>query len=196
MSAVAAIILAAGLGSRFGGGAKPLALFGDRPMLAHVLAAVLGSRAHPVIVVTGHDHDAIAAACADHSVRLVHNADYRSGLAGSLKAGMRALPQDSSGALVLLADMPRVRSTTLDALIAGAQAAPDEAAFVPVFEGRRGNPVLLMRKLAPQIDALEGDRGAGPLLRGRADIREVAVDDPGIHLDADTPQALADLARR
>ena len=56
--------------------------------------------------------------------------------------------------------------------------------------------MLRMRKLAPQIDALEGDRGAGPLLRGRADIREVAVDDPGIHLDADTPQALADLARR
>lgn len=196
MSAVAAIILAAGLGSRFGGRAKPLARFGDRPMLAHVLAAVLGSRAHPIIVVTGHDHDAIAAACADHPVTLVHNADYRSGLAGSLKTGMRALPADCTGALVLLADMPLVRSATLDALIAGVEAAPDEAAFVPVFEGRRGNPVLLTRKLLPQIDALEGDRGAGPLLCGRADIREVAVDDPGIHLDADTPQALADLARR
>ncbi|MGY6646502.1 MAG: nucleotidyltransferase family protein [Salinarimonas sp.] len=196
MSGIAAIILAAGLGSRFGGGAKPLARFGDRPMLAHVLAAAQGSRSHPVIVVTGRDHDAIAAACANQVVTLVHNADYRSGLAGSLKAGMRSLPEECDGALVLLADMPLVRSATLDALIVSAQAEPDEAAFVPVFEGRRGNPVLLMRKLAPQIDALEGDRGAGPLLRGRADIREVAVDDPGIHLDADTPQALADLARR
>lgn len=195
MSGVAAIILAAGLGSRFGGGTKPLARFRDAPMLAHALAAAQGSRARPIIVVTGHDHDAIAAACADHAVMLVHNPDYRSGLAGSLKAGMRALPADCAGALVLLADMPLVRAATLDALIAGAQAAPDHAAFVPVFDERRGNPVLLTRKLLPQIKELEGDRGAGPLLRGRADIREIAVDDPGIHLDADTPDTLAKLAR-
>lgn len=195
MSGFAAIILAAGLGSRFGAGAKPLARFRDAPMLTHVLAAAQGSRARPIIVVTGHDHDAITAACVDHAVTVVHNPDYRSGLAGSLKAGMRALPEDCDGALVLLADMPLVRAATLDALIAGARAAPELAAFVPVFEARRGNPVLLMRKLLPQIEELEGDRGAGPLLRGRADIREIAVDDPGINLDADTPDALAEIAR-
>jgi molybdenum cofactor cytidylyltransferase len=193
VSGVAAIILAAGLGSRFGGGAKPLARLGDAPMLAHVLAAAQGSRAHPVIVVTGHDHVAIAAACEDQPVTLVHNADYRSGLAGSLKAGMRSLPEECDGALVLLADMPLVRSTTLDALIACRAEEPGYAAYVPLHAGQRGNPVLLTRKLAPEIEALAGDRGAGPLLRGRADIREVPVDDPGIHLDADTPQALADL---
>lgn len=195
MSGVAAIILAAGLGSRFGGGAKPLARFRDRPMLSHVLAAAQGSRAHPLIVVTGHDHEAIAAACADQAVTLVHNADYRSGLAGSLKAGMRALPEECGGAIVLLADMPLVRPATLDALIARFAQEPDCAACVPVHAGRRGNPVLLTRKLTPEIEKLDGDRGAGPLLRGRGDIVAVAVDDPGIHLDADTPQALADLGR-
>ncbi|HMB09984.1 nucleotidyltransferase family protein [Saliniramus sp.] len=195
MSGVAAIILAAGLGSRFGGEAKPLARFRGAPMLAHVLAAAQGSRARPIIVVTGHDHDAVAAACADQAVSLVYNADYRSGLAGSLKAGMRALPEDCAGALVLLADMPLVQPATLDALIAGAELEPDHAAFVPVFDERRGNPVLLTRKLLPQIEALEGDRGAGPLLRAGAGIREIPVDDPGIHLDADTPQALAKIAR-
>lgn len=195
MSGVAAIILAAGLGSRFGGGAKPLARFRDAPMLSHVLAAAQGSRARPVIVVTGHDHEAIVAACADTHAELVHNVDYRSGLAGSLKVGMRALPEDCGGALVLLADMPLVRSATLDTLIVRFMQEPDCAACVPVHAGRRGNPVLLSRRLAPEIEALRGDRGAGPLLRGRGDVVEVAVDDPGIHLDADTPQALADLGR-
>jgi len=195
VSGVAAIILAAGLGSRFGGGAKPLAQFRDAPMLSHVLAAAQGSRARAVIVVTGHDHEAIVASCADSQTELVHNPDYRSGLAGSLKVGIRALPEDCGGALVLLADMPLVRSATLDALIARFMQEPDCAACIPVHAGRRGNPVLLSRKLAPEIEALTGDRGAGPLLRGRGDVVEVAVDDPGIHLDADTPQALADLGR-
>lgn len=195
MSGVAAIILAAGLGSRFGGGPKPLARFGDTTMLAHVLATARDSRARPLMVVTGHDHDAISAACADQAVTLVHNADYRSGLAGSLKVGMHALPDECGGALILLADMPLVCPATLDALIACFSKQPDCAACVPVHAGRRGNPVLLTRKLAPEIEELSGDRGAGPLLRGRGDVMEVGVDDPGIHLDADTKQALAELGR-
>ncbi len=195
MSDIAAIVLAAGLGSRFGEGAKPLALLHGKPLLAHVLATAQASRARPVIVITGHEHDAIAALSAGQGVSAIHNADYRTGLAGSLKTGMAALPATCAGALILLADMPLVRTKTLDALIAAFEADPDCAALVPVCEGRRGNPVLLTRRLIPQIEALEGDRGAGPLLRERADIREVAVDDPGIHLDADTPQALDDLGK-
>ncbi|MCC5978217.1 MAG: nucleotidyltransferase family protein [Salinarimonas sp.] len=195
MSDIAAIVLAAGLGSRFGGGAKPLAPLRGKPMLAHVLDAAKASRAQPVIVVTGHDHNALAALCEGQGVSLVHNADYRSGLAGSLKTGMRALPATCTGALILLADMPLVRAATLDALIAAFEADPDCTALVPVCDGRRGNPVLLTRRLMPQIQMLEGDRGAGPLLRGSGEVLEVEVDDPGIHLDADTRQALDDLGK-
>ncbi len=64
------------------------------------------------------------------------------------------------------------------------------AALVPTYAGRRGNPVLLSRALAPEIAHLQGDTGAGPLLRGRADVREWPVGDVAVAQDIDTPEAL------
>ena len=93
--------------------------------------------------------------------------------------------------MVLLGDMPRVTATQIDRLADAFRSAdPAPAAVVPVVDGRRGNPVLLDRcRLGPELAALTGDHGAGPLLRGRADVLEI-VGDPGTVLDVDTPDAL------
>ncbi len=197
MSGVAAIILAAGLGSRFGGPSKPLASFRGRPMLAHVLDAVVASRTDPVIVVTGHAQEAVRRVCetADGSLRLVANPDYATGLASSLKAGFRALPDDALGAVILLADMPLVSAEAIDRLVFAFEASPQASAVIPVHQGRRGNPVLLSVRLGDAIMRLEGDRGAGPLLRDRDDIIEVPVADPAVLTDVDTPEGLAQVER-
>lgn len=197
MSGVAAIILAAGLGSRFGGGSKPLASFRGRPMLAHVLDAATASRTDPVIVVTGHAQDAVKRVCeaAGGSVRFVENSNYATGLASSLKAGFAALPDDADGAVILLADMPLVSADVIDRLVAAFEDDPQVSAIIPVNEGRRGNPVLLSTRLADAIMQLEGDRGAGQILRNRDDICEVPVADPAVLTDVDTPEALAGIER-
>lgn len=196
MSGVAAIILAAGLGSRFGGPSKPLASFRGRPMLAHVLDAALIARTDPVIVVTGHAQDAVRRVCeAAGSLRVVENPDYATGLASSLKAGFAALPDDADGAVILLADMPLVSADVIDRLVSAFEDDPQASAVIPVNEGRRGNPVLLSARLGDAIMRLEGDRGAGPLLRDRHDIVEVPVADPAVLMDVDTPEGLAQVER-
>jgi len=197
VSGVAAIILAAGLGSRFGGPSKPLASFRGRPMLAHVLDAALTARTDPVIVVTGHAQDAVKRVCetASGAVRLVDNPDYASGLASSLKAGFAALPESAAGAVILLADMPLVSADVIDRLVAAFEAAPKASAVIPVYQGRRGNPALLSARLGGAIMQLEGDRGAGPLLRDRDDIIELPVADPAVLTDVDTPEGLAQVER-
>jgi len=194
---IAAIILAAGLGSRFGGPAKPLASFRGRPMLSHVLDAALAGRTDPVMVVTGHAQDAVKRLCetVDAPLRLIASPDYASGLASSLKAGFRALPDDATGAVILLADMPLVSADVIDRLVSAFEAAPQAGAVIPVYQGRRGNPVLLSARLGDAIMRLEGDRGAGPLLRDRDDIVEVPVADPAILMDVDTPEGLARVER-
>jgi molybdenum cofactor cytidylyltransferase len=197
VSGIAAIILAAGLGSRFGGPSKPLALFRGRPMLAHALDAAAAARTDPVIVVTGHAQEAVRRVCeaAFGPVRLVENPDYASGLASSLKAGFAALPHDAAGAVILLADMPLVSADVIDRLVAAFEDDPQASAVIPVNEGRRGNPVLLSARLADAIMQLEGDRGAGQILRNRDDICEVPVADVAVLADVDTPEALAGIER-
>jgi molybdenum cofactor cytidylyltransferase len=195
VSIVAAVVLAAGRSTRMGGPNKLLLPLGGKPVVAHAVEAALASRARPVIVVTGHQAEAVTEALAGYDVPTVHNPDYATGLASSLKAGVRAVSDNADGALILLGDMPAVPPHLLDRLIEAFDARPDATAALPVREGQRGNPVLLGRTLFSAVLQLEGDEGARRLI-GRDGVVEVSVADPGIAADVDTPEAFAEVARR
>ena len=195
MGKIAAIILAAGRASRFRAQSplptKLTALWRGQPLVRHVAKAALASEARPVIVVTGFARADVVAALADLPVELIHNAEFADGLAGSLKAGIAAVPVHCAGALVLLGDMPQVRAATLDQMIA-AFTASGRSALVPVHEGQPGNPVLLGRALFGAIASLTGDQGARKLLAAQnAAVMAWPCGDPGILADIDTPDALA-----
>jgi molybdenum cofactor cytidylyltransferase len=191
VSDVAAIVLAAGLGSRFGGALKPLAEFRGKPMIRHVCEAALASQARPVLVVLGYRGGEVSQALVGLDVKTVDNSDYAQGLASSLQAGFAALPDEAGAALVLLADMPLVETATLKELMAVWRDAPETRAVIPMHGGKRGNPVLLSRALEPDIAKLTGDQGAGPLLRRLPGVIEMPCDRDSILRDFDTPEALA-----
>ncbi len=170
MSGVAAILLAAGRGTRFGKEPKLLARFGGKALVRHVAEAAVQSTADPVIVITGHRAEDVQAELTGLPVHFVYNPLFADGLSTSLKAGFSALPPEARAAIVLLGDMPFVRSELIDALIAGWQGRGEPAALVPVLNGQRGNPVVLSRALQTAIEGLSGDVGAGAILRGRPDI--------------------------
>jgi molybdenum cofactor cytidylyltransferase len=192
---VAAIVLAAGQGTRFGPEPKLLATLAGKPLVRHVADAALASRACPVIAVLGHRSEEIGAAL-PASVRRADNPDYAAGLATSLKAGFAALPSSAEAAIVLLGDMPGATAGLIDALIDAWTAAGRPAAAIPTCEGRRGNPVLLSAALAPEIRTLSGDAGAAALLRARTDVLEVPVLATAVLADVDTRDALAALRDR
>lgn len=193
MSDVAAIVLAAGLGSRFGGASKPLAAFRGKPMIRHVCEAALRSLARPVLVVLGHRSDEVAEGLDGLDVIAVACPDFAEGLSRSLQAGFAALPGEARAALILLADMPLVEGEVIDDLIAAWREAPSALAIVPTHDGKRGNPVLLSRALAPEIMALTGDQGAGPLLRRLPGVVERPSEHASVLRDIDTPEALSEL---
>lgn len=191
---IGAILLAAGLGRRFGPAPKLLAFLDGRPLVRHAAQAVLGSGLRPAVAVVGARAEAIRAALDGLGLDIVENPDPSAGLAGSLRAGLVAMPAEVDAVAVVLADMPGIRAAHLHALASAYEAAaPRPAAVVPVHGGRRGNPVLLnLRLLRPALEALEGDAGAGRLLRGREDVLEIPGE-PAHLLDVDTPEALAAL---
>jgi molybdenum cofactor cytidylyltransferase len=188
---IAAVVLAAGRSTRMGAQNKLLADIAGTPMVRRVVDAVLGSKARPVLVVTGHQAAAVAAALAGLDVTLVANPDYATGLASSLKAGIRAVPEESAGALILLGDMPRIAPGHLDRLAEAFAAAPENI-VVPTHVGRQGNPVLWPRRHFPALMHLDGDAGAKLLIAAyRGVVRKVDVGTDAIFADADTPEELA-----
>ncbi len=191
---IAALVLAAGRSSRMGVANKLTCEVDGRPMLLHAVDAALGSHCVQTMVVSGHDHDAVEALIAPHSVSIVRNPNYDLGMASSLACGLRALPRDVDAVIVMLADMPRVSAAHIDRLIATANG-KRSAIVVPERNGRRGNPVLWPRRHFADLLALTGDKGARDLIATYADeVVQVAIDDDAIFTDVDTPAALAQLS--
>ncbi len=167
-------------------GAAKLALpLGEATVLETTLAQVARAGL-PALVVLGAHAGRLRPLLKD--VPAVEAADHHRGLAHSLKAGLQAAPADWQGVLVVLGDMPFVRPETYARLTRRLAAGAE--AVRPAFGGVPGNPVGLARSLFPRLMALEGDRGAAALLPGLA-VEEVAVDDPGVLRDIDTPADLA-----
>jgi molybdenum cofactor cytidylyltransferase len=189
--ALEAVVLAAGSGSRFGGG-KLLAPYGKGVLLDGAIAAAFAAPVRSVTVVTGADAARVEAAARafNPDVRIVHAPDYAEGMGASLRTGIASLPADAAGAFVFLGDMPRVPHALPDALAQALAAGAPAAA--PVFRGRRGNPVLLGRELFPQLLELKGDEGARRALQGLGDrLALIDAPDDGVLFDVDEPKDLA-----
>src|SRR5262249_21763741 len=135
---IGAVVLAAGTSSRMGAN-KLLVEIGDKPMIRRVAETTIASSADPVIIVTGNGGDAVKAVLQDCDVQLVHNADFTCGLNTSLKHGLRALPEDCDGALIVLGDMPDVDTALIERLIAAFDPADGRAICVATRGGKRGN---------------------------------------------------------
>jgi molybdenum cofactor cytidylyltransferase len=192
---IAAIVLAAGRASRMGSN-KLIAELDGEPIVRRTVRAVLGSRARPVIVVTGHEAEAVRGVLAGLDVRIVHNPDFADGMSTSLRAGLTAAGAVDA-ALICLGDMPRLRAAHLDAVIDAYRAGEPDEIIVPTCDRKRGNPVLWPGRYFAEIAALTGDVGAKALIDRHAEqVRQVAIDDPAILVDVDTPAALAELQRR
>jgi molybdenum cofactor cytidylyltransferase len=188
---IAAIVLAAGRSTRMGAANKLLAEVGGKPMVRHAVEAALASQARPVLVVTGHQAAGVSSALSGLDATLIANPDYASGLASSLKAGIRAVPAECDGALILLGDMPLIYPGQINRLIEAFADAP-HAIVLPVHERRQGNPVLWPRRYFGELLQLEGDVGAKRLIRANPErVREVEVANDAIFADIDTPEALA-----
>ena len=190
---IACIILAAGRSSRMGPHNKLTADLGGRPVLRHTAEAAIASRARPLVVVTGHQADVVEAALAGlDDVRFVHNPDFASGMASSLKAALAALPVGLDGAIVALGDMPEVGAAHLDRMIAAFEPKEGRSIIVPVHLGRRGNPVLWDARLFDEMQAVSGDVGARQVMAAHPEsVVEIDLQTAAIHADLDTPDALA-----
>ena len=193
-SNIAAIVLAAGRSTRMGDANKLLLNLRGHPMILRTVSAVRAGKVTDIIVVTGHEAEAVTHALDGQAVTFVHNSRYAEGMSTSLKAGMAALPDDCDGVLVCLGDMPAVTGQSIAKLVDAFNPVEQRSIIVPTYQGKRGNPVLFACAFFRDMRHTEGDTGARALLSAHADaVFEVEMDDAGVLADADTPAAFAAL---
>ena len=187
---VSSIVLAAGGGTRFGGG-KLLARLGGQPLIEAVLDNLREAPVDEVIVVVGAEAERLREVCERYGVRTVENEEWEQGQSTSVLSGLRACAGDA--AVILLGDQPLIGAGAVGRLVT----AFTEGAKVVVatYGGQRRNPVLFSREVWPLLEAeLAGDEGARSVLRRYPElVVEVSCEGVGDPADVDTREDLGRL---
>ncbi len=190
---VAAIVLAAGSSRRMGGRNKLLLPFRGQPLVRHVVTTILNSQADPVLVVLGHEAEAVRAALADLPIGFTYNPRHAEGMTTSIQAGVAAAPADVLGYMICLSDLPLIETAEYDRLLEAfrkALARDPACIVVPEFQGQRGNPVLFAASYRAAILAEERLTGCRGLVRRYPEhVVRVAMPTDHILQDIDTPEA-------
>ena len=186
---IAGLILAAGTSTRMGS-PKALLEFQGETFLDRLIG-ILAQYCAPVIVVLGHQAEAIQAGLRrPGQATFVHNADYLQGQFSSLQCGLRVVPLEAEGVLFTPVDYPAVQASTVQRLVGQALAVPTPRLVIPRYQGRRGHPVCCARALIGEFLALPADSQARQVIhRHREHTCYVEVEDPGILKDVDDPEA-------
>ncbi|MBQ3276945.1 MAG: histidine phosphatase family protein [Oscillospiraceae bacterium] len=186
--ALGAVILAAGRSSRMGA-LKPLLPVPGGTILSREIGLLARAGVRRVVVVTGHEAERITAECAGPGVEFVHNGAFAStGMIDSLRLGLSALPEETEGAFVLPADAP---GFTLFTLRREMEAFASGGADVirPTAGGKPGHPLLLRRSFFPLVRDFDGREGLRGLLSRHGErVLDLALPEPGLVMDADTPE--------
>jgi molybdenum cofactor cytidylyltransferase len=187
MVKVSAILLAAGESKRMG--ASKLALsWGKETVLEHGLHVLLQSRVMEVVIVLSDRTRDLKGLLRGPRVKLVMNPHYKKGMSTSIRRGLRAVDSRSDGILIALGDQPFLKAATVNLLLRAFERGK-ETIVVPVFQGRRGHPVVFDRRYVAKLSRLEKDVGARSLLRKYPEnIVEVKTKSKGVVVDIDTWQ--------
>jgi molybdenum cofactor cytidylyltransferase len=186
----AAIVLAAGLSRRMGDVNKLLIEINGIPMIRATVSACAAVCDAPVTVVTGHQASKIEQALAGLNVRFIHNPDYASAQAGSVVAGLNAVP-DAKTTLVVLGDQPLLDRAALERLLEVHRANDQTRITIPVNGADRGNPLVIPLAMKPALLADKTNPGCRKFTRDNPDkVHRFDCQDPAYFTDLDTQEDL------
>lgn len=189
---IVGVLLAAGIGSRFGGD-KLLYRLPDGTPMAVAAAVSLRSACSDTIAVLRPHHDALASLLTAAGCKIIFCTDANEGMGHSLAAGVQAT-SDASGWVVALADMPFIATASHQAVVSRLRLGASLAASQ--YHGQRGHPVGFSRIWFDQLTAMTGDEGGKTILeKHRNDLVLCPVEDPGVLRDIDKREDLIEIFR-
>lgn len=182
---VSAILLAAGESKRMGR-PKQLMRLGQSTLVERAIDNLLDSEVSEVILVLGYEAGAVMEKVATRPVKIAINSNYHQGMSTSIVAGLDLVDSQARAVMLALADQPFVDSQTINRLME-AFGAHDKGIALPVYQSRRGHPVIFAIRYKGELLKLKGDIGGREIIdRHPDDVLEVAVDCEGVCIDIDT----------
>jgi molybdenum cofactor cytidylyltransferase len=170
------------------GSPKMILPFGKSTVLESVIENIKASEVEKIIVVIGADRNEVLPLVNKCRVMYCDNQNYREGMLSSVKCGIENIPTDFDALMVFLGDQPMIKPQVIDQVIAGYRKS-QKGIVIPVFEKRRGHPLLVDKRYRSEIIALNGPEGLKGLAEQHPfDVLEVNTEHQAILRDIDTEQ--------
>jgi molybdenum cofactor cytidylyltransferase len=186
---LAAVILSGGASSRMGS-PKALLPYQGRPFLEHLLEITVRPEIGARKVVLGADADSIAKVIPLKANEIVINPDWEKGQLSSIQAAVRKIPAGTEGMLLFLIDHPLISSALVGELIAQFYKSK-KPIVLPVYEGRRGHPVIFSASLYDELLRAPLETGARAVVWAhKDDVEEVRTNEEGCVLNLNDPETL------
>lgn len=195
MAGVSAILTAAGESTRMGR-PKPLLLWRGVTLIEHQIRCLLDGGASEVVVVLGHEANAVVPYVNGPSVRRVVNPDYRLGKTTSIKVGLKHIDPHADAILLLAVDQPRTSGIVSTVIQAHHQ--NDALITSPRYQGHGGHPLIFAASLKEELERIsEENQGIREMFEAHSsEVFKLEIDDPIIRLDLNTPEAYEEAVRR
>jgi len=182
MDAITGIILASGFSRRMKK-EKLLLDVGGMPMVERVIRAAKFSHIDNLLLI--YQRDEIQMIARKHGIKTVYNHRAGEGQSAAVKLGVRSSPADTAGYMFLVGDQPYLNASIINDLINVFKSGRN-LIIVPLYNGRRGNPVIFSVKLKRDLLQLSGDCGGRVILEKKKEwITLVNIEDQLIGLDID-----------
>jgi molybdenum cofactor cytidylyltransferase len=166
---------------------KALLKIGDESFARCIARKARQAGITAILLITGPDHDAIAAELGPDIV-CVRNEDFLRGQISSLQKGIRSLAAEADAVMVWPVDQPLITADTVQRLVQSFQR-EEHALTVPVYRGRKGHPVIYRKQVMQSALSLDSWQTGKELQSMYSNDRMlVDVEDPAILIDIDTPE--------
>jgi len=191
---LAAVILSGGASRRMGS-PKALLTYRGRPFLEHLLDVTTHPKVGVRRIVLGAHVDPISNAIALNTEEVVVNEDWEKGQLSSIQAALRSLPAGTDGMLLCLIDHPLISAALVDGLVQQFYAT-HAAVVLPVFEGRRGHPVIFSAALYGELEKAPQELGARSVVWAhKEEVSEYHTTEEGCIVNLNDPETFSRLSR-
>ena len=162
---ISAILLAAGQSKRMGGDNKLIKKYNKKYLINHIIGSLIKSKVNKIIVVLGFQKSKVRKITVKNKkINFVFNKNYKSGMASSIKAGLKKISKKNTGFLIVQADMPLISKKIINSLCYAIKNNNKEI-VVPIYKRNMGNPIGFKSSMIKILNKTKGDSGAKKMIK-------------------------------
>ena len=183
---ITAILLAAGQSKRIPKENKLLKNFRGKILINHILNQLIKSKVKKIVIVLGHEHLLVKKTIIKNKkIKFIFNKNYKSGIASSIKTGIKKVNKTSKGFLIVQSDMPFIKKTHINKIYNSIDK-KDNPVHLLKFKNKIGNPIGFNSSIISKFKKIKGDVGAKFMVkRLKKDAAIIKVNSQKIFKDLD-----------